>query len=1374
MTYTNSATGSRYLAAIGRALSLLALIALMAIPAVLKAQTAGEGSIAGTVADSTGAAISNATVTATNVATNVATTRTTTGAGTYQIAPLLPGIYTVTVTAKGFKTLTQQNLDVVALGVLGFNPVMSLGEASETVVVTAAPPMLDTESATVGLVMENATYENLPIQMSTSTQRDPTAFAALAPGAQTGIRLPIIGGANNYLAQLYLDGMPAETINQQGDNRPVSLALSVEAVDQFQVVTSTPPAEYQGAGAANFTMKSGGNKYHGQASDFIRNTAFDSWSFTNKWLSRPGINPATGVVYPTCSPVAQTATVNGQAVNYAPRVGCLGKPGEHINEMSLSFGGRVPHTAGKLFFFIAYDKFHSRYAVNPAQYTIPTVLERTGDFTELNGGIGSGGLSGICSPGSTTTNPPCQGGDPSDGGANPALIFDPLSNSCVGSVCSRTPFIGLKNGIPTYNVIPQSDLSSISQKLQSFMPAPNNPSVLTFNYIGSLPKGFDNHAEDWRLDYDLSAKQRLSTVGALGRQRYLQNYSTNLPLPYVTGTTAVIFPRIFDVEDDYTINSHMTNQLKYGFTRFPQPQINATDGMTQYNPAAMGLTNVVQGGASTEFPAESFGSTGSSGKSSGAIGTPMSAWGNSGAANSTQTVTPSTYSLVDNVLWVKGKHSFTFGFTYLWEQANSAAPVGYSGDIGLPYNAAATGDFCDHTKTLPVCGSQIVANSGLSYASFLIGAVSQTSIGQQPVSELGGRYREASPYAEDSWKIKPNLTLDLGLRWDYYQPYHEVKDRWTFLNPNLTNPLTGTPGLMQFAGNWGGQGVSCGCRTPVHTYWKNFGPRLGFSWQVNDKTVVRGGAATVFSAAGGVGGRGGNYNGTGQLGFNINTTSSPDQTSGPNAGPSYYLSTASSYLGARANTAINNGIAYLPNPTPGVAAQELSTGNYVTSSNTLATAQGVSLADFYVSGRAPEFTFYNFGMERVITKDMTIAVNYAGDQSHFLNTGGNVRGYWANQLDPSYLVTLGGLTDSTGKSALLTSPASPANVAIAKAALPSLNIPAFYTSAGTTFPTTSTLSIAQGLVAFPQYSSVSDVWGANVGNFSYNSVQITLQQRTAHGLTFNINYTYSKNIGDDGNFRSGFAIPAGALSNGSGGASTRSWKQDRIERSWTAASAPSTLHAFGVWQLPFGKGHMGGEHFLVRALAGGWQLSNIYTYTAGSPMAVTSSHCGSTTNFPLQGTCMPDVDPLATNARINGSYGTSPNGTTACNLGIGPGCKAIQYVDPSKFKLPTKNGLVYLIGDAPRTQPLNLRNPGTQNLDASLRRSFPIHEGLTLVFQADCFNVWNKVTMAGPNTSWNNTNTSGSGAGTYPSAFGTIGGISNSPRDFQFAGHINF
>ena len=224
---------------------LLATALSLAIPVALKAQTAGEGTISGTVTDSTGAAVPDATVTATDVSTNRATQRVSSSTGAYTIAPLPPGTYTIRVEAKGFKTLSQENLAVNALGVLTFNPSLTIGEATETVEVTAAPPVLDTSTATLGLVMENQTYSNLPLQMN-NAQRDPTAFGALSPGTQGGARLPVVGGTGNYLGQLYLDGLPAQTVSQQGDNRLVSQAVSVDAVDQFQVVTSTPPAEYSG------------------------------------------------------------------------------------------------------------------------------------------------------------------------------------------------------------------------------------------------------------------------------------------------------------------------------------------------------------------------------------------------------------------------------------------------------------------------------------------------------------------------------------------------------------------------------------------------------------------------------------------------------------------------------------------------------------------------------------------------------------------------------------------------------------------------------------------------------------------------------------------------------------------------------------------------------------------------------------------------------------------------------------------------------------------------------------------------------------------------------------------------------------------------
>jgi hypothetical protein len=430
----------------------------------------------------------------------------------------------------------------------------------------------------------------------------------------------------------------------------------------------------------------------------------------------------------------------------------------------------------------------------------------------------------------------------------------------------------------------------------------------------------------------------------------------------------------------------------------------------------------------------------------------------------------------------------------------------------------------------------------------------------------------------------------------------------------------------------------------------------------------------------------------------------------------------------------------------------------------LVTAAGVSFADFYLSGRAPEFTFWNVGLERSITKDMTISVNYVADQAHFVNPSGqNIRGYWSNQLNPVYLAALGGLTDSTGTKPLLIAAATSANVAKAQAAMGGISIPASYQNAANANPNSSVLTIAQGLVAFPQYSGVSDLWGANSANLTYHSFQVMLLQRTAHGLSFNINYTYSKNIGDDGTFRSGFDIPASAISGGG-----QSWHQDRIERSWTVISAPQVVHAFGVYQLPFGKNQIGGNSMLVRALAGGWTISGIYTYGSGTPIPVTSSLCSST-NFPLQGQCMPDVVPYATNARINGSYGTSSGGTSACNIGIGPGCTAIKYIDSARFKNATNisktSSPIYLIGNAPRTAPLTLRGPGNQNLDAAVRKSFNLPKDIgTFVFEVDCINVWNKVTFNNPASVFGNSN------------FGQISSVSGTPgsRDFQFAGHIRF
>ena len=1010
----------------------------------------------------------------------------------------------------------------------------------------------------------------------------------------------------------------------------------------------------------------------------------------------------------------------------------------------------MPHTAHKLFFFAAYDKFHDRYVAQPSLWTIPTPLMLQGNFTELNGAVGTG-LTGT-------------------GSNNPPIIYDPTTTSCAGSVCTRQPFE--YNG--TYNVIPPGDISPIAKAMESFLPAPTNTSVLANNYLAGTPKGYDNHLTDWRVDFDLSSNHRISSIGTIGVENYLNNYGSGgsgvtaygyLPPPYMGGDLANIYPKNFIVEDAYTFTPNVINQLKYSFTRFFQNIHDLTQGVSKWEAGTLGITNLPQGQAGQEFPGASFGVTSY-------FGTPFTGWTQNSNAAATQLTTPNNYAVTDNVLWVKGKQALTMGMTFQWQEINNANPATYTGVLDFAFNAFSTANFAAGSSSLNTGGSgapgTATGPSGYSYTSFLLGAVggsasndtSAPSLGLQPVSEEGGRYKVISPYVQDSYKLTPKLTLDLGLRWDYLPPYHEVQDHWTFLNPKLTNPLTNTPGLLQFAGSYGGSGVSCGCATPVKTYWKNWGPRVGVAYQIDSKTVVRAGFAQVFSQGGGVGGRGGAFNGTGQTGFN-NSAIGPTETGiGAAAGPAFWLNGNTTYLGANASTGLFGPTfaGYPAPPAPGVAAQELNTGNYLNGTSYVS-ASTVSYADPYFSGRAPALELYNFGIERGITSNMTLAINYVGNESHFIinstNTGtGNARGYWTNQVNPIYLAALGPLTDSTGKTPLLDAQATPANVALVEEAVPSAPAPAFFTAAGAA---SSKATIGQMLTPFPQYSGVSDTWG-NVGNFSFNSLQITLDQRMSHGLAFNVNYTLSKNLGDDGPYRDGYDIPSSAISHG-----TMSFKQDRIDRSWTTISAPNVLHVYGVYQLPFGKGGLGADNLLVRWLAGGWQLSGIYQFNQGPPLQITWSGC-TATNCPAQGQNMPDEAPgYSGHARMNGSYGKGPNGYQFASLG------KVQYIDPTAFSTPQNVSTIstaqYLIGNAPRTAPYGIRNPNNWDLDTGLRRSFPLHwENSEFVFEADCLNTWNNVVFSNPTASWSSGSTS----------FGTVNGIANNPRDWQFAGHINF
>jgi hypothetical protein len=1306
----------------------------------LMAQTGGEGALQGSVVDPSGATVPKATVTVTNVGTNVSTSRTASSTGFYSITPLTPGTYTVTATAQGFQSFKQTGLVIDSLNVTGLNISLKVGSANDTVTVTDAPAPLDTADAQLGGTISNATYTALPIMLQTggssSQQRDITAFSNLLPGAQVppGGRSSIIGGTAQRLGEVYVDGLPLTSPGNQADNRPVYNAVPLEAIDQVKVVTSGFSAEYQGAGLENYSTKSGTNKFHGSVFDYVRNTIFDAWAFASK----PG---APGNMVTTVTPT-------GTVVSNGP------KPAEHENEFGVAFGGpiAIPHLFNgrdKLFFFATYDRFHSTSAVNPTPTTIATQLMRKGDFREL------------CTANAATG---CLGND-----ANVNYnIYDPTTQATctahnTGGVPCRYQYgYGPGNGtgangnpVPTgapVNVIPGNEISPITQAMAAFLPTPTDPTQghIVNNYEGGTPTGYNNFLWSGRVDYVASTKDRMNLFVAGGHRHPIPYAgSTGLPLPYLSSTISLSIGYLAEFEEDHTFTQHLVNQFKYGYSYFGGPTKAPTGGINQYEAATFGITGLPAGQAQIDFPNTTFSGN-----------TPPANWvGNNGSSSGGG----QNFEIVNNVQYVKGSHAMNFGVQYQWLELNSDTQDTGSYQLPITWSSNDTAN--------PTSASAFATNTGYSYASFLIGAVNSSSVTQQIFSDYGTRFHNFSPWFQDDWKVTPTFTLNLGLRWDYLPSNREVKDRMSFLNPNITNPVTGNLGALQFAGNYGGAGVSCGCHNPVKTWYKNFGPRASFAWSMDNKTVMRGGYALLYGHAGGTGGSSGN-NGTGSAGFT--STTNPPNADSAAGGPSFYLNTNPAFSAPNSNW---GGPGFTVPPPPGISpiSQTIAVGYYPCTGQAYAPCNGattgyatpssVAYADPYLGDRTPEISFYNFGMERQITNDISVSANYVGTQSHFL-TGGS-RGLQAGQIDPAYLASVGNTN--------LIKAATPANIAAVQTATGvTLPIPyAGYTAAAALTPNA---SIAHMLTWMPQYSSTTDTYG-DVANANYNAFQLSLSQREHKGLSFTVNYSYSRNIDDAGTQRSGYAIPASVTSD------HRAWSPNRIDRSLSVNNLPELLTVFSTYKLPFGKGGFGATHFAVRALAGGWQLSEIYQYASGLPLVIVGSAAATPQNTG-QGTYMPDFNPSFTGSpRINGKWGA---GVTAATLGskrylagyvpattAGQGTSSATETVGSAVACassvgPFCNSQANTIGNITRVAPDGLRGPNVYRVTMALSRTFDITDRYKFVFRVDCQNVTNHTTFG--NNFQNNT----IGVNINNAAFGTVGGASADPRAFQFSGRINF
>jgi hypothetical protein len=706
--------------------------------------------ITGTVTDASGAVISGATVTARDTSRGTAYPTQTNSAGVYYLSPLPIGDYTLTVTATGFSTAQRPSFSLAMDQTARIDIAMTVGQASQTVEVSSAPPLLQTDqtfmsttldaTANVTLPLATRNYNQLTLLSPGAVSLNPGAFTGSQASFQVG--RPYINGNREQVNNYILDGMD----NNQIDNNDVAFAPSVDAIQEFNLISQNAPASYGNylGGIISVTLKSGTNQFHGDVFEFIRNDALNA----NRW---------------------QNGLTKGQP--YIPGVnnpdGTGLKPILRWNEFGASVGG--PIIKDKLFFFVDYQGSRFDQPATSTPYTVFTTAERQGNFASVcTAGFN---LSGIC-------NNLAQ------------QLYNPYSSS---TPAGRTPFLNNKINIP---------FSSAASKILSstLYPGPIN-NLVQGNQVNVVHSYTNSDQGDLKVDWVASQKDH---VYARYSQQHLTNPTTNSQL--LTGNSDNEFPLYNGVLNyTHTFSPSLLNSARLGTSYFP-----VTEGYTNPTGENLPTTFGIAGAAANQtfLPLETF-----SGPSYGP---------QLGNNNLVSQFHDTVIQAEDTVTIVHGKHTVNVGFEFYNYRTN----VLYVGNSGLAgqfiYNGSFTGN--------PSVGSSTAGTTpiGWAEADFLLGLPENVGLGSG-----GGRSLRNSLYSafvQDDWHIRPNLTLNLGLRYEVVTPRAEAHDQAT--NYGL---YTGTVEIAGMNGN--SKALYNQYNGPT-----NFQPRVGFSWQPEmiKATVVRG------------------------------------------------------------------------------------------------------------------------------------------------------------------------------------------------------------------------------------------------------------------------------------------------------------------------------------------------------------------------------------------------------------------------------------------------------------------------------------------------------------------------------------------------------
>jgi Carboxypeptidase regulatory-like domain/TonB dependent receptor-like, beta-barrel len=692
---------------------LVLFLELLLVPPLTFAQQ-DTGAIVGTVFDPGGAVVPGATVRVTNTGTNISVSVTTDSSGAFNTPPLRIGIYRMEVEVSGFKKSVRDGISLRVQDRLNLDVRLEVGEVTQTVDVSATEVLLQTQTSSVGQIMETHTIVDLPLNGRNYLQLITLTAGAFVPQPMNTIwadQFVAINGNRAMLNSFLLDGVN----NNTTDNSNPAIIPPPEAIAEFKVQTNAMAAEFgrSAGGAINVSIKSGTNQYHGNVFEFIRNDKLDANNFFNSGRAKP--------------PLRQ-------------------------NQFGFTIGG--PIAKDRTFFFGDFQGTRLRRGRTEVR-TVPNPDERLGDFSK----------SGI-------------------------TIFDPQTSrpNPNGTGVIRDPFTG--------NVIPDNRISPAARKVIALYPLPNVAGARTNNFIGNSKLSSDTDQFDVRVDHQFSPNDSafarvsvseadhinpgsLETV-ASGTFRFPSNGST-------PGRGAAL-------GYTHTFSPTLINEVRGGFARL------AWFGQV-FDPSVRGSEQLgIPGIPKTDqtFGLPLFNITG------------VETLGDQGLLPVVRG--KNTFNYLDNLTYIRGKHSFKAGVDTRFTQFNINQPGGPRGNF--TFNGVFTRQPASPSGT------------GSGIADLLLGYADAASLSNSVT--IGVRIRSYSGFFMDDWKVNQKLTLNVGLRYDLVTPPVEVKDRQLAFDLQRGQLVFAKPGSYRD-------------RAFTDLDKNNFAPRFGFAYQATPSTVVRGG-----------------------------------------------------------------------------------------------------------------------------------------------------------------------------------------------------------------------------------------------------------------------------------------------------------------------------------------------------------------------------------------------------------------------------------------------------------------------------------------------------------------------------------------------------